>query len=313
MAQLVTLLKAAMAATRLPTDEFLKALARECATGNPAPSHPSRQTIMSYQEAIEKNDLRARCSPRVVDLVRALLHKRRKSTAGKRYNTACRLCDEALRSLRELRYGHSIGTDPAHIQRINELCGAYAVCRTDTGAATAGQELLVLNHEGRGAAKTYATLISADVIVRGRFFIIGRVLWCSMTGYRERSRSDMINLFMAEDGTAPMRVLVGVGIGLATVERLPAVLPVLAIKIDEVSAATKTIGDKGDLVLREAFKTALKDRRRKTTEILGNTVLNDPIIRPRLAAEIRGRIENGEDLILPSIRTFCSSTHTALS
>jgi hypothetical protein len=213
-----------------------------------------------------------------------------------------------------------MATDPASIERVNALCGVYALNRRETSGGHR-QEILILGHRGKGAKRTYSTLVTIDVVFRGRFSIMGRTVLCQMTGHRDRSKADMLNVFFAEDDELipgePVQphVLTGILVGLSTRRRLPTVMPFLAIKIQPVNAETLRVGDKSDAELREAMKAmwdsaAIRYKGHPKIETLANEVLKTAVIQPDLAEKARDRVQNGEDLVLDEIREFCKQPLT---
>src|SRR4051794_35885474 len=157
---LVPLIKAASEATRQAPGEFLEGLAKFC--GGAKRSVPSRAIILGHVADVKANDLTKGCSHRFADLIRSFLHagwQAKDFANSTSFKRACDSCDEALNVLRELRYGPMLSSDPGAISQLEAFTGVYGVWRHDT-AGQLRQELLVLQHKGKGAGRTYATMIS---------------------------------------------------------------------------------------------------------------------------------------------------------
>jgi hypothetical protein len=229
-------------------------------------------------------------------------------------------------SSRKRRFERDMGHDSkSDSVSIDHFSGAYALCRIQSQTNLPCQELLILS-PAKGRERTrYATYVSHNLIVRGRWHLLGPALYVEGVGYRAGHKPDFMSLSLPcrED----INALGGLLIGLATANRDVVTMAAFAIRIDQIDESLFAIGDRSDAEIIEQFTRAvpaeLPATRWKRFEAAHKRLNeNNPDYRARLSqanwfspkfinaadpfvTHISGIAELARHVILPGIRTFC--------
>jgi hypothetical protein len=157
-----------------------------------------------------------------------------------------------IRASRKSRFERSIGHDhKIDAAAIDRFRGVYAFCRVESQTGHPCQELIILSGS-KGTERTrYATYVGHNLIVRGRWHLLGPTLYVEGSGYRPGHQPNFISLSL------PCRdnpnVLGGVLVGLASANRDPVTLCVLAIKILDFDQSLFDIGNYSDPEILQEF------------------------------------------------------------
>jgi hypothetical protein len=236
-----------------------------------------------------------------------------------------RWCREAIRSpsARHQRYAGPLRSDAASVSSIDKIKAVYGVIRHDTGDAHLLQDLLILEHVSKGDSGTYATLVTPEVICRGSWCLLKHTIHVTMSGRRVNFRGDAVTFEFARD-VNETRILGGVLLGPSSDMSLPALVPVVAIRIPDADVHSNiyALGDENDACLRNLYKS-LKTKMPKSGEKLDFTsnllsligtrnkdgkigwdLTKGLIVDPRDISSESKNYEQPEKLILPELRDF---------
>jgi hypothetical protein len=161
-----------------------------------------------------------------------------------------------LESAKQTRFERNVGHEPfVEAGQIDRFSGAYALCRIESNTLIPCQELLLLNPSKKRERTRYAAFVGHNLVVRGRWHLLGSAIYVEGLGYRPGHQPDFLNMSLAR-GTDP-NVLGGVLTGLATANRDLLTMSVLAIKIDDVDSALFDIGTNCDPEIIERFNAVV--------------------------------------------------------
>jgi hypothetical protein len=258
------------------------------------------------------------CNWRFVELVLAFLHSAEVEVQDKNALAETqRLCHGVLSEphVRQQRYERPAASDPASLSHLRDIVGAYALIRRDSGSSEPHlrQELLILGHEGKGNAKTYATYISPDAVCRGSWCIVQNSVCIMMHGYRAGFRTDTINLHLARN-LDHRPVMSGILAGIASLETFPVILPVVLVKIPSryIDDHLYMIGDHDDARIRSAF-AKINYRMESGSpiyDIINSHSFDQPggfIVRHEITAKVGEKYSKPASLLLPDLLSFCKS------
>jgi hypothetical protein len=216
--------------------------------------------------------------------------------------------------------GHDHTIDAATIDRFS---GAYALCRVESQTRRPSQELVVLSPAKSHEKTRYATYVSHDLIIRGRWHVLGPAIYVEGLGYRPGHQTDYMNLSLARSES--VNVLGGFLTGLATANRDPVTMSVLAIKIENIDSSIFQIGDNSDPELIAEYAAVIprtmdasiwkifEDTHNKLVEIpeyksrLSQTTWFDPKFinaTDLFVAQISG-VGDPSRLVMPGLTKFC--------
>lgn len=301
-------------------------IARMAALSKGGDSDPTRETILSYIKAPaakpgQEPKRRNRDTPvhyKLAHLVLNYLDGRRapdhidpivvKDPTSLR--DARDYCKTILSQERERRFERPLGSDWGMQAIIASLCGVYALCRKESSDGKYHQELLILqNSNTRENPRCHCTLVSASVVVRGEWMLVGNLVHCSMSGYRRDNTHEVCGLYLSH--VSGNDLLSGFLAGTGTDVRRPVAMPVVAIRISEVSESILNLGDLGDQAILSKF-TELDVRLDPFAEQLDDIFAKDmtPVIfhASTCNSEVRKVFDGGKMLVGDNFRKFCQST-----
>jgi hypothetical protein len=251
------ILNASAAALSISRRELLEELVRFVTPDVGGDSDPGRDTLLSYERSS-----RTRCGYKVAGMILDLLHSNNSRIRNtKELERALTACRAALIEHRKTRYLHPPQTNAASTRRVPNISGAYILFRRRaSGNQSIRQELLVLNHEGRSDAQTFATYITPELVCRGSWCVIQQNVSCMLHGFRGNYvRRDVVNLQMLYEEPATAEsppLLSGFITGITSQGLRPVVLPLFSIRIaDGGFKNLMVIGDGCDSELRSWWET----------------------------------------------------------
>lgn len=312
------------AAFRISPEEVVKEIAQMAAPGV-GDSDPARETILGYVKdpvvrkgASQRFNRDTAIHLKFAHLVINYLDGRRAD--GQRVSVAVQreeslpwrgarsLCKDVLTRERSRRYERLLGSDPGKQGDIRRAVGAYAICREESSDGRWRQELLILTHEGaRSASGCYCTLVTSEVVCRGEWMVVGNMIFCSMSGFREDNSHEVCTVFLTHISGD---VLPGFLAGGGTDVKVPVTMPVVAVKVD-ASESVMALGDLGDeaiLMNFRAVKADLRDVQDPLRDLLSKEMRPVTIRAMELNKALRGAFEGGAALVVSTFREFCLST-----
>jgi hypothetical protein len=309
-------ISASAAAFNVSRRELLELLVRFVTPDVGGDSDPSRETILSYERAS-----RTRCGYKVAGMVLDLLHAKndriKNSEELRRARAACRA---TLIEHRKTRYLQPPQTNAASTRRVPNIAGAYILFRRRaSGNRSIRQELLILSHEGRSDAHTFATYITPELVCRGSWCVIQQNVCCMLHGFRgDYVRRDVVSLQMFYEEPAAARsptLLSGFITGITSQGLRPVAIPLFAIRIaDDTLKNLMTIGDGGDSELRSwwevisekstpQIKMVQKNLDKSMVPERGVIVIDDATISTKVLSECN----DIQDLLDDDLVEYCKS------
>ncbi|MEA2821187.1 MAG: hypothetical protein QOJ86_3191 [Bradyrhizobium sp.] len=216
------------------------------------------------------------------------------------------------------RYGYFVTDILPRTATLDDLSGPYAVVRRDTGDSRLRQELLILHHSGSAekAGRTLATLITPEIVSRGIWGVSSNTLYVAAFG----RRMDLSGGVVAVECALPEDshdVFGGILLGKSSIEGVPVVLPLLAIKVPSVVSRGKlqALCDASDAHLRATFtgRGAYSEEPKDLAMVLDSFTLNKDkrLMEPRdLVRPLRALGRPLAEYILPGIIKFLDGTRT---
>jgi hypothetical protein len=241
--------------------DFLKALSVSVRPTGSGDSDPSRETILGYDKAPE-----TRCGYKFAGMVLDCLYANRAAIkpGARALISARKACRAVLSEFQKARFQRLPVTNPASANRVAEIAGVYVLVRRATSDHNLRQELLVLSQEADSEHATFVTYVNPEVVCRGMWSIIRDTVSCMTNGYRANWRPDVVNfhlLYEEPSSEGNPVFLSGFATGVTSQTALPAVVPVVAVRLlDNKSAGAEIwrIGNGGDAEIRTAWSTVCK-------------------------------------------------------
>jgi hypothetical protein len=210
------------------------------------------------------------------------------------------------------RYGYFVTDILPTSERVENIAGAYALLRQDTGDGLMRQELLILHHGGGAekAGRTLGTFITPDIVSRGVWTISEKTLAYFGCGRRRNFSVSMVTLEFALPQDSP-DVFGGILCGTSSIEGEPVVLPLIAIKIPETTskAGLQALCDQPDAQLRIGFADCgiYKKDPPELKAVLDGFALDEKkrfMAARDLIIPLRGLGKPARSFILPGVRKF---------
>jgi hypothetical protein len=305
--------------------DIVKDIARMAATPDGRESDPTRETILSYiKEPTKRKKVtrRNRLTPthhKFAHLAVNYLDGRRPDPSKvsregvdeSAWREARKLCKFVLREERDKRYERVLGTDFGKRAAMDRLDGVFAVCRRDTADRKYHQELLILQNSGKEKAPRYfCTYITAQSVARGEWYIIGSIIFCNMSGWREDNSHELGALYFGYDDR-DRDLLTGFLAGAGTEEKIPVAMPMVAVRVPEATRSIREIGDLGDEAILREFRKIKVDMAPIQDRLGG--ILERQIVPVIFGArdyskELRNAFDNGQALVHERFREFCQGS-----
>jgi hypothetical protein len=209
------------------------------------------------------------------------------------------------------RYAQPLHSEPGRLETFfSECTGVYALCRSETSTGDLRQELLILREiAAKRKPERLATYISGELVFRGTWESVGNAVCVMMHGYRPGHKPDVANLFLVT-AEQPREIMGGILSGLTTLGgRDPVFMPIIVIKIKNVSPHMIEIGNDGDEHLVAELHGILRempqephDRLNQLADYFAPTQIDakNPVL-----AQLTGRTRNTDELISQQLRDFC--------
>ena len=228
------------------------------------------------------------------------------------WREARKICKFVLREERDKRYARTLGTDFGNDATMEELTGVFAVCRRETKDKKYHQELLILSNTGKeNAPRWQCTYIAHPSVARGEWYLIGDILYCHMSGWRDDNSHELCGLYFAYY-KEHHDLLTGFLAGAGTEDKIPVAMPIVAVRISNPHPSIPNIGDLGDHALLQAFRNigadleSVADVRKKLNAILEKQFPVDVEFKAReCTRELEDAFAGGQDLILEKFAKFC--------
>jgi hypothetical protein len=305
-------------------------IARMAAPPRGGESDPTRETILSYAKeptsTVVKGKTvtrRNRLTPlhyKFAHLVINYLDGRRpgpehidvptKVTESAAWQDARKICKQVLRDERERRYERLLGSDSGTEAMISSLSGIYALCRRESSDKKYHQELLILGNSGtKKAPRCHCTLVTEKIVTRGEWMLVGNIVHCVVSGFREDNSHDIGGLYLAH--SAGHDLLPGFLAGAGTDAKDPVAMPLVAVKLLDANVNMVHLGDLGDEAILRAFRnvqadlTTITDSLEKILEAQMKPVLFHAV---DCNPELRKVFDAGRSLVHPRFREFIRST-----
>jgi hypothetical protein len=220
------------------------------------------------------------------------------------------LCKDVLLSERNRRFERALGSDPGTQATIGRIEGVYAVCRQESRDRRYHQELLILRNVGtRKVPRCYCTYVSENVVTRGEWMLVGNIIHCDMSGFREDNTHEIRGLYLSH--LSDQDLLSGFLAGTGTDVKIPVATPIVAVKVSKASSSILELGDLGDECILNAFrqvKADLEGVSGRLHEILRQqmapVIFHASVCNP----ELRMAFDGGRLLIHERLEEFAKST-----
>jgi hypothetical protein len=279
-------------------------------------SDPRWGTISSYWR-----DLSPKCGYKFAGMVLDFLHENRSEVKNPEKLTFARnICSGILGAYQKNRYEHPARTNPASVNRIKEIAGAYLLIRRATSDKTLRKELLILVHEAGKEYNTHATYITPNIVCRGSWCVILNTASCMTNGFRGNyKRPDVVNLHLLYEEVQDQGIfLSGFLAGIKSNTAEPAVVPVVAIRISPFNSSEKQgiwqIGNVGDAEIRRRWGSVThdaSDQIEKIGRVLDKSITTKEVTLIRhagdLSSDIREAVGRIDTIIPEKITEFCKS------
>lgn len=295
--------------------EFLKEVATSVKPSGSGDSDPKRETILGYEKFPE-----TRCGYKFAGMALDFLHVHRVEIRNQRkLNAARNACRTILLANQKVRFRHVARTNPASINRVEQIAGVYLLIRRATSDHILKQELLILSYEAESEQNTFATYVNPEVVCRGMWCVVRDTVSCMTNGYRRNWRPDVVNfhlLYEEPDSGDTPAFLSGFAAGLTSQTALPAVVPVVAVRILDNRSSQKLdisyIGNGGDAEIRASWRLVAdetSERFEKIGEILDRAMDSNNGSLVRRDGELSGKITQSvgkiEAIISQRVIAFC--------
>jgi len=259
-------------------------------------------------------DSTIRCTWQFASAVLDFLHENENELHDARsFEVVRRDCMEVLTqpTHRIRRYGY-FATDilPAS-ERAVKVAGVYAVIRQDTGDGRMRQELLILDHDGSGekTGRLLGTFVTPEILTRGIWTTSQDTLSFLGAGRRKNFSVSFVSLGFALPDDS-LDILGGVLCGTSSIEGLPVILPLLAIKIPHAKSRRAWVEfcDWPDAKLRTSFEGCglYKKDPQELKSILDNFKLHQSqiLLARDLITPFRQLERPAASFVLPGINKF---------